>query len=189
MILNNLYWDLGDWWRRQRLHFGWTEDIGCATERGFHCRAPVGWLAPRPVPVPIIHVIHVPVPVKHVPEYLVVGPDSAPGVWAVVSSMHGTHLKHRQCLQPISFNNWGSRLTRVMGVVWDPSIICDNWCSLTKLITNLNLTLTLLYTCYDKHLTVYMTWFEHLILLMTWCTPDYSTDWLIYCSFMFGMLF
>ena len=38
----------------------------------------------------------------HVP---VVGPGSAPGVWAVVPGMHRTHLKHGQCLQPISFNN------------------------------------------------------------------------------------
>ena len=46
-------------------------------------------------PVPVIHVIHVPVPVIHVPDYLAVGPGSAPGVWAVVPGMHGTHLKHR----------------------------------------------------------------------------------------------
>jgi len=24
MILNNLHWDWGDWWRRQRLYFRWT---------------------------------------------------------------------------------------------------------------------------------------------------------------------
>ena len=39
------------------------------------------------------------------PGYLVVAPDSVPGVWAVVPGMHGTHLKHGQCIQPISFNN------------------------------------------------------------------------------------
>ena len=43
--------------------------------------------------------------VIHVPDYLTVGPGSVPGVWAVVPGMHGTHLKHRQCLQLISFNN------------------------------------------------------------------------------------
>ena len=43
------------------------------------------------------------------PDYLAVGPGSAPRVWAVVRDpgMHATHLKHRQCLQPISFNNIG----------------------------------------------------------------------------------
>jgi len=70
-------------------------------------------------------------PVIHVSDYLAVGPGSAPGVWAVVPGMHGTHLKHRQCLQPISFNNWGPRLARIVGVVWDASITCGNWCSLT----------------------------------------------------------
>ena len=58
----------------------------------------------------------------HVPDYLAVGPDSALEVWAVVPGMYGTHLKHRQYLQPISFNNLGSRLTRVIGVVWDASL-------------------------------------------------------------------
>ena len=65
------------------------------------------------------------------PDYLAVGPDSAPGVWAVVPGMYGAHLKYGQCLQPISFNNLGPRLTRVIGVVWDASIIGGNWCSLT----------------------------------------------------------
>ena len=41
------------------------------------------------------------------PEYLAVRPGSASGVWVVVPSMHGTHLKYRQCLQSISFNNLG----------------------------------------------------------------------------------
>ena len=53
----------------------------------------------------------------HLPDYLAVGPDSAPGVWVVVPSMHGTHLKHIQYLQPISFNNLGPRLARVVGIV------------------------------------------------------------------------
>ena len=74
-------------------------------KEGSTAEFPWGDWHPVLFPVPIIHVIHVPVPVIHVPDYLVVGPDSAPGVWAVVQSMHGTHLKHRQCLQPISFNN------------------------------------------------------------------------------------
>jgi len=51
------------------------------------------------------------------PDYIAAGPSLALGVWAVVSGMHGTHLKHRQCLQPISFNNLESRLARVVGVV------------------------------------------------------------------------
>jgi len=32
------------------------------------------------------------------PDYLAVGPGSAPRVWVVVPGMHETHLKHRQCL-------------------------------------------------------------------------------------------
>ena len=60
-----------------------------------------------------------------------VWPGSAPGVWAVVPGMYGTYLKHEQCLQLISFDNIGPRLTRVVGVVWDASITGDNWCSLT----------------------------------------------------------
>jgi len=31
-------------------------------------------------------------------DYLVVGPGSAPGIWAVISGMYETHLKHGQCL-------------------------------------------------------------------------------------------
>jgi len=38
------------------------------------------------------------------PDYLTVGPDSAPGVWAMNSGTYVTHLKQRQCLQLISFN-------------------------------------------------------------------------------------
>jgi len=49
----------------------------------------------------------------------------------VVPGMYETHLKYGQCLQPISFNNVGLRLTRVIGVVWDVSITGGNWCSLT----------------------------------------------------------
>jgi len=36
------------------------------------------------------------------------------------------HLKYGQCLQSISFNNLGPRLTRVIGVVWDASITGGN---------------------------------------------------------------
>jgi len=64
-------------------------------------------------------------------DYLAVGPSSAPGDWVVVPGMYGTHLNHGQCLQPISFNNLGPRLTREIGVVWDASITCGNWYSLT----------------------------------------------------------
>ena len=46
---------------------------------------------PIPVLVPIIHVIHV-------LDYLAVRPGSAPGVWAVVPGMYGTHLKYGKCL-------------------------------------------------------------------------------------------
>ena len=60
------------------------------------------------------------------PDYLAVGPGSAPGVWAKIPGMHRTPLKYRQYLQPISFNNIGSRLTYVVGVVWDTSIACGN---------------------------------------------------------------
>ena len=65
------------------------------------------------------------------PDYLAIRPGSAPGVWAVVPGMHGTHLKHRQYLQLISFNNIGPRLVRVVGVEWDVSIAGNNWCLLT----------------------------------------------------------
>jgi len=56
------------------------------------------------------------------PDYLAVGPGSSSGVWAVVLNMYDTHLKHKQCLQPISFNDIGPQLTCVVGVVWDVSI-------------------------------------------------------------------
>ena len=59
-------------------------------------------------------------------DCLAVGPGLAPGVWAVVPSMYETHLKHRQCLQSISFTNIGPRLARVVGMVWDVSITCGN---------------------------------------------------------------
>jgi len=65
------------------------------------------------------------------PDYLAVGPGSAPVVWVVVPGMYGTHLKHRQCLQPISFNSIRPWLTCVIRVVWDASMACGNWCSLT----------------------------------------------------------
>ena len=38
-------------------------------------------------------------------DYLTVEPDSAPWVWAIVRGMHETHLKYKQYLQSISFNN------------------------------------------------------------------------------------
>jgi len=63
-------------------------------------------------------------------DYLAVGPGSVPGVWAVFPGMYGTNLKYGQYLQPISFNNLGPRLTRVIGVVWDASITGGHWCSL-----------------------------------------------------------
>jgi len=63
----------------------------------------------------MLHMLHV---LLHMlPDYLAVGPDSVPRIWAVVPSMYGTHLKHRQYLQPISFNNIGPRLTCAVGVV------------------------------------------------------------------------
>jgi len=37
------------------------------------------------------------------PDYLAIGPGSAPEVWVMVPGMHGTHLKYRQCLQLIRF--------------------------------------------------------------------------------------
>jgi len=49
----------------------------------------------------------------------------------VVPDTYGTYLKHGKCLQPISFNNLETRLSRVIGVVWDASITGGNWCSLT----------------------------------------------------------
>jgi len=36
------------------------------------------------------------------PDYLIVGPGSPSGVWAMVAGMYGTHLKHKQYLQLIS---------------------------------------------------------------------------------------
>ena len=50
-------------------------------------------------------------------DYLGVGPGSTPGDWVVVPGMYGTHLKYRQHLQPISFNNLGLRLTRVLSLI------------------------------------------------------------------------
>jgi len=35
--------------------------------------------------------------VSIITDYLAVGPGSAPGIWAVVPGMYGTHLKHGQC--------------------------------------------------------------------------------------------
>ena len=64
-------------------------------------------------------------------DYLAVGPSSAPGDWVVVPGMYGIHLKHGQYLQSINFNNVESRLTCVVRIIWDASIKCDNWCSLT----------------------------------------------------------
>ena len=61
-----------------------------------------------------------------VTDYLAVGPTSAPSIWAIVSGMYETHLKHGQRLQPISFNNLGLRLTHVISVVWDAFIIGGN---------------------------------------------------------------
>ena len=62
-------------------------------------------------------------------EYLAVRPGSAPETEVVVPGMYGTYLKHGQCLQ-ISFNNLGLQLTCMIGVVWDASTACGNWCSL-----------------------------------------------------------
>jgi len=85
MILNNLHWDWENWWRRQRLYFGWTLDMDCAAERGFHYRVPLGWLTPV-LFLFLLYMLH---------DYLTVGHGSAPGVWAVVLGMYVTHLKHR----------------------------------------------------------------------------------------------
>ena len=41
------------------------------------------------------------------PDYLAVELSLEPGDRAVVPGMYGTHQKHGQCLQPISFNNLG----------------------------------------------------------------------------------
>ena len=38
-----------------------------------------------------------------VTDYLAVGPGSAPGIWAVVPGVHGTHLKHRFSSPTIGF--------------------------------------------------------------------------------------
>ena len=81
-------------------------------------------------PFPIIHVIHV-------PELLYMFLTALRRSWFSARGlgrgpeMHGTHLKHRQCLQPINFNNLKLLLTHVIGVVWDASIACGNWCSPT----------------------------------------------------------
>jgi len=77
-------------------------------------RVKLGWRASGPT-VPVIHVIHV-------LDYLAIGHGSAPEVWVMVPGMYGTHLKYGQCLQPISFNNLGTRLSCVIGVVWDASL-------------------------------------------------------------------
>jgi len=36
-------------------------------------------------------------------DYLAIGPGSAPGIWAMVLGMHGTHLKHRFSSLTIGF--------------------------------------------------------------------------------------
>ena len=68
-----------------------------------------GWLTSR-----IVHIIIV---IIIVIDYLAVEPGSAPSDWVMVPGMYGTHLKHGQCLQPISFQNLRPWLTRVVGVV------------------------------------------------------------------------
>jgi len=40
-----------------------------------------------------------------VTDYLAVGPGSAPGIWAVVPGMYGTHLKYELPSLIINFNN------------------------------------------------------------------------------------
>ena len=72
---------------------------------------------PVPVLVPVMHVIHVPGLLYMLPNYLAIGPGSVPGVWAVIPGMYGTHLKHRQHLQPISFIDLESQLTCVVDTV------------------------------------------------------------------------
>jgi len=56
-----------------------------------------------------------------VTEYLVVWFGSASGNWGHAPEYIRDHLKHGQCLQPISFNNLGPWLIHVVGVVWDAS--------------------------------------------------------------------
>jgi len=63
----------------------------------------------------LLHILHD--MLYMLPDYLTVGAYSVLRVWVVVPGMYGTHLKHRQHLQPISSNNLGSRLTPVIGVV------------------------------------------------------------------------
>ena len=154
MTLNNLHWDWGNWWRIQRPYFRWTKDISCAVERGFHCRVPRGWLAPHPVLIPIIHV----------PDYLAVGPGSAPGVWAVILGMYETHLKYGLCLQPISFNNLGPWLTCVIGVVGMHILqvkIGVRWHNNNKLFIMYWNWLSLFDTCmYVGHLMLHLTWLD-----------------------------
>jgi len=39
-VIDNLHRDWKNWWRRQRLYFGWIYDTCCAAEIRFHCRVP-----------------------------------------------------------------------------------------------------------------------------------------------------
>ena len=79
----------------------------------------------------MMHMLHVMLYI--LPDCLAVGPGSAPRVRVIVPDMYGTHLKYRQYLQSISFNNFGPQLARVVGIVWDASTVCDNYCSLTQI--------------------------------------------------------
>jgi len=78
-----------------------------------------GWMQSRIVSIVIVI------------DYLAVRSGSAPDDWVVISGMYGIHLKHGQYLQPINFNNLKPQLICVVGIVWDTSITCGNWCSLT----------------------------------------------------------
>ena len=102
--MDNLYWDWKILWRRQRLYFGWTQDTGCATEIRFHCR--VRGMTDIPYCSYCHCYWHIVIVIVIIIDYLAVGRGSAPGNWAVLPGMYGTHLKYGQCLKPISFNEF-----------------------------------------------------------------------------------
>ena len=82
MTLNNLHWDLEKLMKEITSVFWVDLEYILRSWDTVPLQGSGGWLASY-----IVHIIIV-------IDYLAVGTDSAPGDWAVVSGMYGTHLKH-----------------------------------------------------------------------------------------------
>jgi len=83
MQIDNLHWDWGNWWRGYKVaqpRYGSTAGFWGITDIPYCSYCHCYWH--------IVIVIY----------YLVVGPGSSPGDWAVVLGMYGTCLKHGQFL-------------------------------------------------------------------------------------------